>query len=581
MTDQERIQWNELKHAAVGRWSREVAGAWARLRSEPDATDRRIGRYVDAVMASPADHNLYEILGVMRYVDLLGRWRWNSKRVRRFVKLYELLRFNGDGGRRRYQLTPVQAFQFSSIFGFDNERGERLTRVAYLFIPRKFGKTTSVAALAVNDMLFGDDNSQAYVGANSYEQAKICFNEIRAIMRDLDPGENHFRVNREKITWMDGSRDGFIRCLTANARTQDGLNASLVIMDEYAQARDTSGKNGSDLKNTLTSSMGARREPLTVVITTASEVIDGPFVRELEGVKAILRGETDNDTVFASLFMPDVDDDDGDPRTWRKVQPHLGVTVREGSYAEQWAQACLSADNMMNFRTKLLNIFTVNERRTWFTWEQTAALMGDFDIDRVAMGTRVTVAFDLSVKDDFSAVSYVMYSASVKKFYCHTDYYFPEGQLQGHPNEQLYRAWIRQGHLQLCPGKCIDVNMIAEDILRRSERVVFKKIGFDNYKARELVNLLKSAGAANVLEAYSQRYGNFNLPVESMEMLVLADPPGIEFNRNPITAYCFSNCLIDEDHMENKKPIKIAEYRKIDGAVTALMGLGMIVSYSD
>ncbi|MDE6801285.1 MAG: terminase large subunit, partial [Muribaculaceae bacterium] len=389
-----------------------------------------------------------------------------------------------------------------------------------LFVPRKFSKTTSVAALAVYDLLFGDNNSQAFVGANSYDQAKICFEEIRAIMHDLDPGERHFKVNREKITFKDAGRDGFIRCLTANARTQDGLNASLVIMDEYAQARDSAGKNGSDLKNTLTSSMGIRREPLTIVISTASEVIDGPFVRELDGVKAVLRGEVDNDTVFASLFMPDADDADGSPETWAKVQPHLGVTVRENFYQEQWAAAQLSADNMMNFRTKLLNIFTVNERRTWFTWEQANSLLGSFDIDRVKGSQRISVAFDLSVKDDFSAVSYMLYSSDEQKFYCHTDYYFPAGQLSGHHNEQLYRKWIADGHLKLCKGNCIDVSQIANDILKRSERMIIRKIGYDNYKARDLVTILMSAGAKDVMEPYSQRYGNFNLPVESMEMMV-------------------------------------------------------------
>ena len=63
---------------------------------------------------------------------------------------------------------------FGNIFGFYNAEGLRLIRDVYLFVPRKFSKTTSVASLAIYDMLFGDSNAQAYVGANSYSQAKIC-----------------------------------------------------------------------------------------------------------------------------------------------------------------------------------------------------------------------------------------------------------------------------------------------------------------------------------------------------------------------------------------------------------------------
>lgn len=57
------------------------------------------------------------------------------------------------------------------------------------------------------------------------------------------------------------------------------------------------------------------------------------------------------------------------------------------------------------------------------------------------------VAFDLSVHDDFSAVSYTVYLSGTKQFYTHTDYYFPEGALKGHPNEQLYRLWNEKGIL--------------------------------------------------------------------------------------------------------------------------------------
>ena len=461
----------------------------------------------------------------------------------------------------------------------DCHDGRRLVRTAYIFVPRKFSKTTSAAALAVYDLLFGDNNAQAYVGANSYPQAKICFDEIRAIMRDLDPGERHFRVNRESISFRSPGHDSVIRCLTSNAKTQDGLFASLVIMDEYAQARNTATRNGADLKNVLTTSMGPRREPLTVVITTASEVVDGPCYGEIEGVKAVLRGEYDNDTMFADLFMPDVDDDEGDPRTWAKVQPHLGVTVQPDFYENEWQSARLSAENMMAFRTKLLNVFTVNETKTWFTFEKAKELCGAFDIDGVTGRPDCAVAFDLSVHDDFSAVTYTLYSSATKRFYSHTDYYFPEGSLPSHPNAELYRTWHEAGHLKFCPGNKIDVRMIADDVLRRAKTLNIVRIVYDQYKSQELVNILATVGGRSALQPYSQTYGSFNLPVESFEMLAYDTPPRITLNDNPINTYCLANCVIDEDRLENKKPLKISQYRKIDGTITLLMTLGALYSY--
>lgn len=579
MTEEERKQWREYKGNVVEELQRNSSVYATKFYDVLVETDKRIGDYVFSVIDNPEAHNLYEILGVRRFLRMLDKYEWKAKRVRHFFKFYETIRFSGLRGRTRYKLTPVQAYQFANIYGFARSDGRRLIRTAYLFVPRKFSKTTSCAAMAVYDMLFGDNNAQAYVGANSYDQAKICFDEIRNIMFDIDPREKHFKVNREKITFKDHGRDSLIQCLTANAKTKDGLFASLVIMDEYAQARNTAGRNGADLKNVLTTSMGPRREPLTIVITTASEVVDGPFAHELEGVMAVLRGETESDTMFASLFMPDVDDKEDDPKTWAKVQPHLGITVQSDYYENEWQSAQLSAENMLAFRTKLLNVFTINDEKTWFSHEKAQELVGNFSIDNVQGRPDCAVAFDLSVHDDFSAVSYTIYLSSTKSFYTHTDYYFPEGSLKGHPNEQLYRLWNEKGYLNFCKGKKIDTALITEDIIRRSKLVNIVRIGYDAYKAQELTSILKSVGARNVLTPFSQTYGNFNLPVESFEMLAWSDPPKIMMNDNPINIFCLENCVIDSDNLENKKPLKLSQYRKIDGTITMLMTLGLLYTF--
>lgn len=616
MTEEERKKWREYKAEVVR--SIKSMDYYHERYGERLSFEPRLLAYTDGVLSHPDDHNLYEILGVLRFFRMLDKYTFKEKEVRKFYRFYEALKFSGVNGRRHYKLTPVQCFQFANIYGFyrwvpiseeidknGSDFGQkesktaknvgkrsgkseglqnffqerRVTRTAYIFVPRKFSKTTQAAAMAVYDLLCGDDNSQAYIGANSYNQAKICFDEIRKLIWGIDNTGKHFRVNREKITFIDHHKDGLIECLAANAKTKDGLFASLVIMDEYAQARDTANRSGADLKNVLTSSMGPRKNPLTVIITTASDVVDGPFHHELESVEKVLRGEEENDSLFASLFMPDADDDEGDPRTWRKVQPHMGITVQPDFYENEWRDAQLSAENMLAFRTKMLNVFTINDKKTWFTYEKARELIGDFDIYRMSGVPQCAVAFDLSVHDDFSAVSYTFYSSETKCFYCHTDYYFPEGALKGHPNEELYRRWHDEGYLKFCKGDKIDVAQITEDILRRAKKINIIRIGYDAYKAQQLVSILSSVGARNVLTPYSQTYGSFNLPVESFEMLAYDDPPKIVMNDNPINVFCLTNCVIDMDHLENKKPLKVSQYRKIDGTITCLMTLGLLYSY--
>ena len=575
MTEEEKQGLRQLKADVIVYLQGEREELYRRFREALVETDPRIGEYVLGCILHPEAHNLYELLGVKRFFYLLSRYEWRPGRVRHFFRFYEALKFSGLEGRRRYRLTPVQAFIFANIYGFYHD-GLRLIRTAYLFVPRKFSKTTSVASMALYDMLFGDHNAQAYIGANSYNQAKICFDEIRAIMSGLDPDGRHIRINREQIFFKDRGRDSLIRCLTANAKTQDGLNASLAILDEYAQARDTSGKSGAALKNVLTSSMGVRKQPLTVVCTTASDVVDGPFARELDGVLQVLREELENDSIYAAIFMPDVDDAESDPATWRKVQPHLGVTVREDYYAKEWADAQLSADKLLEFRTKLLNIFAVNERSAWITSKVVGSATRSFALGAFGR-VPAMCALDLSESDDFSAVSFGIYRQQERSFWFYTRYYFPEGALEGHPNERLYRIWAEQGHLTLTPGDVIDYRVIVDDILAANREVELLGIGYDPWKSQEVINMLAAAGAKNVLRPVKQTYGYFTAPVQSFEHGIKTGH--VFLNDNPINGFCFGNAILDEDNLENRKPVKRAADRKIDGAITTLMTMRLFIDY--
>src|SRR5574344_1811996 len=323
--------------------------------------DSRIDAYVREVAGHPDKHNLFEQLAEARFFNLADKYGINVSEVQRFFELYESLYFPGVSGLQRYKLTPVQAFQFASIYGFwDGPR--RVVREALFYVPRKFSKTTSSAALAVDDLLYGDSNAESYTGANSSDQAKKFFDVIRSCVRKLDPNGRRYVVNEQTIKSQRADRTAFAQCLTANARTKDGLNASTVVMDEFSQARD------SELLTVLTTSMGVRDNPLTMIITTASDVFDGPFYEMLHGYKCMLLGVCDDDSLFVHLFEPDIDDAEDDESTWRKVQPHLGITVSMDFYQQEYKKAIRNgAEAMLAFRTKLLNIYAENEQKCWIS----------------------------------------------------------------------------------------------------------------------------------------------------------------------------------------------------------------------
>lgn len=566
-----------------------------------DEIDERLNVYAYALINNPDGHNLFELLMLLRFFRLLETYSFNTGIVRSFICFYENLKFTGVNGASRYKLTPVQCFQFSNILGFYLDDTRRLIRNALMMVPRKYSKTTQVASLAIWDMMFGDNNAEAYTGANSYEQAQICFKEIKAVMRRLDKRLKNFKTKREKIAFKEiknkpEARTSFIRCLANNADALDGLNASTVIMDEYSQA------DNADLYNVLTTSMGIRTNPLVVVITTASDKNESPFVTMLDADKTILLTELtlgegaptplelfgadfvplDNDREFVHIFQPDVDDEESDPRTWAKVQPHLGITVKNDFYEIMYSKALASADDMKAFRTKLLNIFVSGNDKPWFTGAEMKKHAADIDID--TQGSRPCMcSMDLSVKDDFSAVTYGLYyngdfgHGNGYGFHFHTDYYFPEGCLEDHPNRRLYETWAKQGYLTLIPGDVIDYRRIVEDILEHNKHIKILQIGYDPYKSKDCINMLSASGAKSVLVGIRQTYSEFTAPVESWELATRTN--ALTINANPINYYCFDNAVLDEDRLENTKPIKRTKNKKIDGVITNLMALKEFNNY--
>lgn len=558
MTEEEKARITKAKRD-VTRWLANEDIAAYNLSD----VDGRIEDYITTVAADPEGHNVFEQLSVRHFLMMCRKYGLDRIRVLRFFVLYENLYFPGKVGLTRYELTPVQAFQFAHIYGFWHN-GRRVVREVALFVPRKFSKTTSSAAIAVDDLLYGDANAESYTGANSQDQAKKCFDVIRGCVRKLDPKGLRYVVNEQTIKSRRKDRTAIAQCLTANARTKDGLNASTVIMDEYSQARD------NKLLTVLTTSMGIRENPLTVIITTASDVFDGPFYGMLNGYKEMLLSGNVDDSVFAHIFEPDLGDDCSDEATWRKVHPHMDVTVSMDFYRQEYKNAVRNgAEAMLAFKTKLLNLYTENQRRSWISSTAALGVARDLKPEHIEGYPDAMVAIDLSESDDFSAVTFGMYDTPRKEFYFHTAYFFPIDALPGHPNERLYRKWAADGYLILLPGDVIDYRAIVEYILNLTRYVNILGIGYDPYKSREVVNMLSNAGCAEVLKGIRQTYGEFTAAVEAFEHALKTGH--LYINANPINYYCFGNAVLDFDKLENCKPVKRTANDKIDGVITMLM----------
>ena len=118
---------------------------------------------------------------------------------------------------------------------------------------------------------------------------------------------------------------------------------------------------------------------------------------------------------------------------------------------------------MKEFRTKQLNIFVSGNDKPWFTGDEVSHHFRKIDPKNIRDANcnppDTMVAVDLSVKDDFSAISYNMYL--LDSFHVHTVYYIPDGALSKHKNKDLYKKWVKEGYLKVCGKKSIDYDMMA------------------------------------------------------------------------------------------------------------------------
>ena len=315
----------DLKSAAV----KTIATLLPLDKKELKEVDGRLFAYLFALYNEPEVHNVWEILGGVRFFRIFRQYPFNATKVKRILRLYEGewkdgeyvdggLLFSGLRGRTHYQLTPIQVFMLAGVYGphhwvnteakvgsrklLPTERPcedgyiydlRRLTTEAVFFIPRKFGKTTLGAFFQFVGFFFEDYNYEGYCCANSSEQAKILFNMTKDLIRQKDPKELRIRFTATEVNWKQGQpRAAKIVALSAGGKTKDGLFAQYCSSDEFGSAGYV--KDHSDmasLVNVVEGSMGPRREPLTIHTTTAGNVEVGPFQIKLDGLKQLLESE--------------------------------------------------------------------------------------------------------------------------------------------------------------------------------------------------------------------------------------------------------------------------------------------------
>lgn len=264
-------------------------------------------------------------------------------------------------------LQPWQIFCVYNLIGFYYKgTKERRYKEAFIFIPRKSGKTMFIAALSFAlAILERRSGSIIYIVAASQKQACESFNDILYTLRYRGMIDD-FRVlnnNAEhsigyQFTDADGRPDGsiHIEALASNPDAQDSFNCNIAIADEVHAFKK------SAQYNRFKEAMKAYTNKLMIGITSAGDNINSFCYRRLEYAKKILNGTVKDDTLFCFVSQADQDErgnvDYTSPVQHAKANPSYGVTIRPADIMQESIQAQNDPQQRKDFLSRSLNIYT-------------------------------------------------------------------------------------------------------------------------------------------------------------------------------------------------------------------------------
>lgn len=233
---------------------------------------------------------------------------------------------------------------------------------------RKNGKTGLVAPIALAGLLLDGDGAEVYSCAADRDQAKLVFGAARRTV-ELDP-ELSARLKLYRDAISDPTTGSVYRALSSEAYTKEGLSPTLVLADE------PHAWPNRDLYDVMALAMGARIDPLMLLITTAGVRTDATGRDSIAyqlyqyGCR-VASGEVD-DPAFYMAWWSAADDADLDDEVERAAaNPGLGDILDASELASAAAKAQSGGFSESEYRIKRLN--------TWVASSTAALPTGAFE----------------------------------------------------------------------------------------------------------------------------------------------------------------------------------------------------------
>lgn len=472
----------------------------------------------------------------------------------------------GEWAGQPFILEPWQQFLIWVIFGWKRADGLRRFRTAYIEVSRKNGKTTWIAGVGLYMLVAdGESGAEIYSAATVRDQAKLSWGEAVRMMQTSPALSKMIHLWRASSTLVVDQTSSKFAPLGADADTMDGLNVQAALVDELHAHRTRA------VVDVLDTATGARRQPLTIEITTAGSDQTSICYEHHEYSRKILEETIEDDSWFAFIASLDEGDDWTDPETWAKGNPNLGVSVKLDDLQRKCdkAQRLPAAQNA--FRRLHLDEWTQQSDR-WLDlslWDENAGTVDE----EALVGRECYGGLDLSSVSDITAwVMAFPHSDDAEAVDVLCRFWIPESKMHDDSNKYLdqYRVWADQGLLQTTPGDAVDYAFIKKVILDDAQKFKVQNLNVDRlFQGYQLSQELVDEG----LEVFGMGQGFLSMaaPMREFERRLLAKK--VHHGGNAALRWMADNVAVRQDPAGNFKPDKAASQGKIDGIVGLIMAI--------
>jgi phage terminase large subunit-like protein len=465
------------------------------------------------------------------------------------------------GRGEKFIMSPWQVFATCMIFGWLRADGTRRFREIYFQVARKNGK--SLWAAAVGLLLFvadGEFGPEVYSGATTERQAWEVFGPARLMCSKTPALVDHFGVDVRASSLSTPADNGKFIAVVGNMG--DGSSPSCAIVDEYHEHKTPA------LYDTFKTGMGARDNPLLIVITTAGTDTSGPCYERKQHAAAVLADVIQDDALFALLFELDEGDDWGDPAVLAKANPNMGVSVSEEFLLAAQIEAKGSPRRANMFRIKHCNEW-VNAKTTWLnlvTFKACGADLAMSDYEHL----ECIVSIDFASRTDMcaGAVTFTELIDDKRHYYIFPRFWLPSDTVEsdrvGH-----YAQWYNAGLLESVDGAELDYGVVLEWIRNQLSALDVREFVFDPWRTNFLAQELIKEGVV----AVEFRNTPKNL-TEAMREVEAAIAGGrLHYAQTPVLEWMAGNAVLRSLPNELTTIDKEHTSKKIDGISTLLMGV--------